>query len=188
MVKIGETIPDFTLDAYHKKNLKKIKLSSYKKKWLVMLFYPADFTFVCPTELEEAAENYTKFKKLGAEIVSISTDTAFSHKAWHDNSKAIGKIKYPMLADPTGAVCKKFGTYIEDEGSSLRASFIIYPDQKVVAYDIHSNDIGRNIHEILRKLQAAKFVRDNKGALVCPASWKPGKKTLKPGVNLVGKI
>jgi peroxiredoxin (alkyl hydroperoxide reductase subunit C) len=188
MIKIGETIPDFTLDAYHKKKLTKIKLSTFKKKWVVILFYPADFTFVCPTELEEAAENYSKFKKLDAEVLSVSTDTAFSHKAWHDHSVAIGKIKFPMLADPTGAVCKVFGTYIEDEGLSLRASFIIDPDQKVVAYDIHSNDIGRNIHEILRKLQAVKFVRDNKGAIVCPASWKPGRKTLKPGVDLVGKI
>lgn len=188
MIKIGDTIPDFTLDAFYKNKLKKVKLSSFKKKWLVMLFYPADFTFVCPTELEEAAENYAKFKKLNAEIVSISTDTAFVHKAWHDNSKAIGKIKYPMLADPSGAVCRAFGTYIPQEGLSQRASFIIDPDQKVVAYDIHSNDIGRSIHEILRKLQAADFVWKNKGVLVCPASWKPGKKTLKPSVDLVGKI
>ena len=188
MIKIGEKIPDFTLDTYHKNKLKKVKLSSYQKKWLVMLFYPADFTFVCPTELEEAAENYSKFKNIGAEIVSISTDTAFVHKAWHDNSKAIAKIKYPMLADPSGVLCRAFGTYIEEEGLSLRASIIIDPNQRVVSYDIHSNDIGRNTHEILRKLQAAKFVYDNKGALVCPASWKPGKKTLKPGVDLVGKI
>lgn len=188
MIKIGENIPDFTLDTFHKNKIKKVKLSSYKKKWLVILFYPADFTFICPTELEEAAENFSKFKKLNAEIVSVSTDTAFVHKAWHDASKAISKVKFPMLADPNGKLSKAFGTYIEEEGISLRATFIIDPDQKLVAYEIHSNDIGRSIHEILRKLQAADFVRKNKGVLVCPASWKPGKKTLKPGVGLVGKI
>lgn len=188
MMKIGDTIPDLELDAYYKDDLTKIKLSGYKDKWLVLLFYPADFTFVCPTELEEAAVRYPKFQKLDAEVMSISTDTAFVHKAWHDNSKAIGKIKYPMLGDPSGAVCRQFGTYIDDEGLSQRASFIIDPDQKVVAMDIHDNSIGRNIDEILRKLEAAKFVRDNDGAVVCPASWHPGDKTLKPGVDLVGKI
>lgn len=188
MIKIGDAIPDLTLDAYYQDKFKRIKLSSFKGKWLVMLFYPADFTFVCPTELEEAAENYKKFKQIDAEIVSISTDTHFSHKAWHDSSKAINKIKFPMLADPTGTVCKKFGTYIKEEGLSLRGTFIVDPDQKVIGFDIHSNDIGRSIEEILRKLQAAKFVRDHKGTLVCPASWKPGRKTLKPGVDLVGKI
>jgi len=188
MVKIGDTISDITLDAFFEKDLKKIKLSDYKGKWMVLLFYPADFTFVCPTELEEAADNYEDFKKLNAEILSISTDTAFAHKAWHDNSPAIGKIAFPMLADPTGNMCKEFGTYIDKEGLSLRATFIIDPDQKVIACDIHDNSIGRNIKEVLRKLQAASFVRENHGALVCPASWKPGDKTLKPGVDLVGKI
>lgn len=188
MIKIGEKVPNFKLDAFYKQKIKKISLTSYKNKWVVLLFYPADFTFVCPTELEEAAQNYSKFKKLGAEIMSISTDTAFAHKAWHDHSDAISKVKYPMLADPSGKVCREFGTYIEDEGLSVRATFIIDPDQKLVAADIHDNSIGRNTAEILRKLQAAHFVRENKGVLVCPASWKPGEKTLKPGVDLVGKI
>jgi len=188
MIKIGQIVPDFTLDAYYQKEIKKISLSDHKGKWLILLFYPADFTFVCPTELEEAAEYYPEFQKIGAEIISVSTDTAFAHKAWHDESKAIAKITYPMMADLAGVMCREFGTYIEGEGLSQRATLIIDPDQKLIAYDIHDNSIGRSTPEILRKLQAAKFVRDNHGALVCPASWKPGSKTLKPGVDLVGKI
>lgn len=188
MIKIGDKIPDLTLEAYVGDEIKKISLSKYKNKWLVILFYPADFTFVCPTELEEAALRYKDFQKLGAEIISVSTDTAFVHKAWHDNSKAIAKIKYAMFADPAGKMCREFGTYIEEEGLSLRGSFIVDPDQIVKAMDIHDNSIGRSTDEIFRKLEAAKFVRDNGGALVCPASWRPGDKALKPGVDLVGKI
>lgn len=188
MIKIGQIIPDIKLDAYVGNDIKKISPSDYKGKWLVLLFYPADFTFVCPTELEEAADYYGEFKKQEAEIISVSTDTAFVHKAWHDESKAIGKITYPMMADPAGIMCREFGTYIEEEGLSQRATLIIDPDQKLIAYDIHDNSIGRSTPEILRKLQAAKFVRDNHGALVCPASWKPGAKTLKPGIDLIGKI
>lgn len=191
MVKIGEKLQDFEADAYHNGTIKKVKLSDYKGKWAVMLFYPADFTFVCPTELEEAALLYEDFKKEGAEILSVSTDTVFVHKAWHDHSPAIGKIKYPMIADPTGKICKQFGTYIEehpeDAGLSLRGSFIIDPDGVLKAMDVHDNSIGRSAEEILRKLQASKFVRENDGQ-VCPAGWKPGKKTLKPGLDLVGKI
>ncbi len=188
MVKIGDKIDNFTLDAYHDGKFIKVKFSDYKGKWMVLAFYPADFTFVCPTELEELAENYEKFKKLNAEILSISTDTHFVHKAWHDNSKTISKIKYPMLADPTGKVCQYFGTFIESEGLSLRATFIINPDQEIVAMDLHDNSIGRSTAEILRKLEASKFVYDNNGAVVCPASWRPGDKPLKPGIDLVGKI
>jgi NADH-dependent peroxiredoxin subunit C len=187
MVKIGEQIPEFELDAYHKDKFTKVKLSDYKGKWLVLLFYPADFTYVCPTELEEAAEYYDEFKKSDAEILSISTDTHFVHKAWHDVSPAIKKITYPMVADPCGDMCKAFGTYIEGVGLSLRASFIIDPDGVAKAYEIHDNSIGRSIEEILRKLQASKFVREADGE-VCPAKWKPGGKTLKPGIDLVGKI
>lgn len=186
---VGKTLPDFELESYFPvgNKMSKLRLGSFKGKWLVILFYPADFTFVCPTELEEAAEYYHKFVKLGAEIVSVSTDTEFSHKAWHDNSTAIKKIKYPMIADPTGKLCRALGTYIEEEGLSLRATFIIDPDQIIKAYDVHDNAVGRSTEEILRKLQAIQFVREHKG-LVCPASWKPGKKTFKTGIDLVGKI
>jgi len=188
MLTIGQPIPDFTLDAYYQDKFSKISFSDYKNKWLVILFYPADFTFVCPTELEEAAVGEPKFKKLKAQVVSVSTDTAYVHKAWHDSSTAIAKVKYPMLADPTGNVCRTFGTYIDAEGQSLRATFIVNPKQELVAYEIHDTSIGRSTAEILRKLEAAKFVYDNDGAIVCPASWHPGDKTLKPGIDLVGKI
>jgi len=191
MVKIGGKIKDFSGKAYRDGKEEKLKLSSYKGKWLILFFYPADFTFVCPTELEEMAHAYGEFKKLGAEVVSVSTDTVFVHKAWHDNSTAVGKIKFPMLADPTGELCREFGTYIEqgnDAGLSLRATFVIDPDQRAVAYEMHDNSIGRSARELLRKVQAAVFVRKSGGVLVCPASWEPGKKTLKPGLDLVGKI
>jgi len=187
MVKIGKEIMDFELDAFHNEETKKIKLSNYKGKWLVLIFYPADFTFICPTELEDAANYYEEFKKLNAEVMSVSTDTVFVHKAWHDQSNAIKKINFPMIADPTGRLCKEFGTYIEEEGLSLRGSFIIDPDGILKAYELHDNSIGRSAKELLRKLQAAKFVKENKGQ-VCPANWEPGKKTLKPGLDLVGKI
>lgn len=187
MIEIGENVPELAFEAYQDEKTKSVKLDEYKGKWLVLLFYPADFTFVCPTELEEAAEHYAAFQKENAEIISMSTDTVFVHKAWHDHSESIKKITFPMGADPTGKICRAFGTYIENEGVSLRGTFIIDPDGKLVAMDIHDNSIGRNTDEILRKLQAAKFVKENPG-LVCPASWKPGGKTLKPTMDLVGKI
>lgn len=185
--KINETAPEFTLDAYHGGQIKKVRLNDHRGKWVVLVFYPADFTFICPTELGELADNYDKFKKLNAELFSVSTDTAFAHKAWHDNSETIKKIKFPMLADPTGQVCKAYGTYIENEGLSLRGTFIIDPEGKLKAYELHDNSIGRSSTELLRKIEAAKYVKEHPG-LVCPASWVPGKKTLKPGMDLIGKL
>jgi peroxiredoxin (alkyl hydroperoxide reductase subunit C) len=184
---IGSSLPDFEMEYFQDEKNKKMKLSSLKGKWGVLIFYPADFTFICPTELEAMAELYPAFKKEGAEVLSVSTDTVFVHKAWHDNSPSIKKIKFPMLADPTGKLSRALGTYIEDEGLSLRATFIIDPQGKIKAADIHDNSIGRSSDEILRKLQAAKFVYENKTE-VCPVNWRPGGKTLKPGMNLVGKI
>src|SRR3989339_2149069 len=162
-LKIGEKIPDLELEAFHNEEIKKVELSDYKGKWLVLIFYPADFTFVCPTELEEAAGLYEEFKKQGAEVISVSTDTVYSHKAWHDSSPSIKKIKYPMAADPTGRLCRAFGTYIEEEGLSRRATFIIDPHGTVKSLEIHDNSIGRNTHEILIKLEAAIFVSKHKG-------------------------
>jgi peroxiredoxin len=187
MLKINEKVPDFEAEAYQSDEIKKIKFSDYRGKWMVLVFYPGDFTFVCPTELQELEGLYDQFKKEGAEIFSVSKDTVFVHKAWHDNSPAISKIKYPMIADPAGKLCREFGTLIEDEGMSLRGSFIIDPDGVLKAIEIHDNSIGRSMRELLRKLQAARFVRDHKGQ-VCPASWEPGEETLKPGLDLVGKI
>ncbi|HAS80860.1 MAG: Peroxiredoxin [Candidatus Nomurabacteria bacterium GW2011_GWE1_32_28] len=184
---INNLIPDFEVEAYQNNNIKKIKFSDYRGKWVVLIFYPADFTFVCPTELEDAQKYYEEIKKLGGEIMSISTDTVFVHKAWHDNSPAISKIQYPMLADPTGNISKMFGTYVENEGVSLRGTFVINPEGILKTIEIHDNNIGRSAKEMLRKLEAAKFVEEHDGN-VCPASWEPGEETLKPGIDLIGKI
>ena len=187
MVKINQKIPEIEFEALQNNETQKLKFSSFKGKWIVLIFYPADFTYICPTELEEAANLYEDFKKLGAEVLSVSTDTIFSHKAWHDSSPSIKKINFPMAADPPGKICREFGTYIEEEGLSLRASFIIDPDGVLKSAEMHDNSIGRSVKEILRKLQAAKFVREHDGQ-GCPVNWEPGKKTLKPGLELVGKI
>jgi len=186
-VEIGKKIPDMEISIFHKEDIKTVKLSDYKGKWQILAFYPADFTFVCPTELEELAALYEDFKKENAEIISVSTDTAYVHKAWHDVSPGIGKIKYPMGADPAGKICRAFGTYQEDVGVSWRATFIIDPDGVLISQEIHDLSIGRKAKEIFRKLLAAKYVREHPGE-VCPASWEPGKETLKVGLDLVGKL
>ncbi len=184
---IGQSLPEMELTMYHEDKEKIIKLSSYRGQWLILFFYPADFTFICPTELEEMAVNYPEFQKLNAEVLSVSTDTVFVHKAWHDNSPAIKKINFPMVADPTGELCKSLGVYIPREGLALRGTFIIDPDGIIKAMEAHDNSIGRSASELLRKLQAAQYVREH-GGEVCPASWRPGGATLKPGMDLVGKL
>jgi peroxiredoxin (alkyl hydroperoxide reductase subunit C) len=187
MVKIGQEVPEFEISVFHKDEINDVRLSDYRGKWVVVVFYPADFTFVCPTELEDVARLYPKFEEAGAEVISISTDTAFVHKAWHDASEAIRKIKYPMGADPSGAISRLFGTYLEDEGLALRGTFIIDPDGILKTAEMHDLGIGRSGAEALRKLEAAKFVREH-GDQVCPANWIPGGDTLTPGLDLVGKI
>ncbi len=187
MPTIGQPIQNCSFEVFHNENIEKKKLADYRGKWLILFFYPADFTFVCPTELEEMADLYPEFQKINTEVVSVSTDTVYVHKAWHDGSPAIAKIKFPMAADPTGTLSKECGTYIEHEGVSLRGSFIIDPDGVLRAYEMHDNSIGRNGHELLRKVHAAQFVAQNPGQ-VCPASWEPGKGSLTPGLDLVGKI
>ena len=185
---IGEKVIDREFEVYQSNKFTKKKLSNlYKNKWLVLFFYPADFTFICPTELEDLATAYTTLKKMGVEVVSVSTDTVFTHKAWHDTSEAIKTVKFPMAADPTGQLCRDFGVMIEDEGLALRGTFIINPKGELKAMEVHDNSIGRDVDELIRKVQAAQFVNDNKGQ-VCPSKWTPGEKTLKPGINLVGKI
>jgi len=192
-LKIGDSLPELELDAYDPKKDETVKLNtaSYKgKKWLILFFYPADFTFICPTELEEMASLYKDFEKEGAEVLSVSTDTVFVHKAWHDHSDAIKKVSFPMVADPTGELAKLMGVYIMrggDAGLALRGSFIFDPDGELKALEIHDNSVGRSAKELLRKLRAAKFVREH-GGEVCPASWEPGDETLRPGMDLVGKI
>lgn len=184
---INAPAPVFEAKALYNNQTKTLKLGDYRGKWVILLFYPADFTFICPTELGDMADHYAEFQRLGAEILSISTDTEFVHKAWFDNSPTIAKIKFPMVADPTGSICKSYGTYIAEEGLSLRGTFIIDPDGILKAFELHDNSIGRSSTELLRKLKAAQFVREH-GGEVCPANWEPGKATLKPGLNLVGKI
>jgi peroxiredoxin len=188
MVRIGQQVADFKLQAFHNEQIKDIRLSDYRGKWLVLLFYPADFTFICPTELKEAGNYYERFQELDAEILSVSTDTVFVHKAWHDHSPAIKPIQFPMVADPSGRLCREFGTYLDEEGLSLRGTFIIDPDGILRALEMHDNSIGRSVKEAYRKLQAAKFVRDHNGVEVCPVNWEPGHSTLKPHLDIVGKI
>lgn len=190
IVRIGEEVPDFNVKAFHNGEFKNINLSDYKGKWLILAFYPADFTYICPTELARFADNYEQFKDLNCEILSVSTDTEQVHKAWHDTSDSIKKIKFPMVADPIGKICKAFGTYIyegDDEGRSLRATMIISPEGILKSLEVHDNSIGRSVKEILRKLKAAVYVSGHEGE-VCPVEWEEGQCTLRPGVNLVGKI
>jgi len=184
---IGQKVPDMELEAYSNNEIVKINPAKMNGKWSILFFYPADFTFVCPTELEDMAETYETFKSLNTEVLSVSTDTVFVHKAWHDHSEAIKKVNYPMLADPTSKFSKLLGVYLPEEGVDLRATFIVNPDGVIKSYEINDNSIGRNSEELLRKLQAAQFVSEH-GDKVCPAKWKPGKDTLKPGLDLVGKI
>lgn len=188
-LRIGDSFPDMELKAYDPKKDEEVtvKTADYKGKWQIYFFYPADFTFVCPTELEEMADMYADFQKEGAEVFSVSTDTVFAHKAWHDESAAIKKVQFMMIADRTGELSHLFGTYIEEEGNSLRGTFIIDPNGVLKTIEINHNDIGRSGKELLRKLRAAKFVNEH-GGQVCPASWEPGEATLKPGMDLVGKI
>lgn len=186
-MRIGDTLPELELDVFYQGKDQKLQTTDYEGKWKIFFFYPADFTFVCPTELEELADMYADFQAENAEIFSVSTDTVFVHKAWKDTSDAIAKVEFPMVADPTGEICELFGTYIYDEGLSLRGTFIVNPEGELVTIEIHNNDIGRCSKELMRKLRAAKFVVEH-GGQVCPASWEPGGDTLEPGMDLVGKI
>ena len=156
-------------------------------KWNVFFFYPADFTFVCPTELEDLAPTYDEFQKIGCDIYSVSCDSHYVHKAWHDTSKTIQKIQYTMLADPTAALAKDFEVYIESDGMAERGTFIVNPEGQIVAYEVIAGSVGRNAEELLRRVQASQFVYEH-GDEVCPAKWKPGEKTLKPSFDLVGAL
>lgn len=184
---IGTQLQPFTAEAFEKFEFKTITDADLKGKWSVVFFYPADFTFVCPTELEDLADNYAEFQKIGCEIYSVSTDTHFAHKAWHDSSEAIKKVQFPMLGDPTGQLSRNFGVMIESVGLAQRGTFVINPNGRIVACEIHDEGIGRDAKELLRKVQAAQFIEANPG-MVCPAKWKPGKDTLKPSIDLVGAI
>ncbi|MGM5481597.1 MAG: alkyl hydroperoxide reductase subunit C [Nanobdellota archaeon] len=187
MVKLNEKAPEFKAQAYTDNTFKEVSLEEYKGKFIVMFFYPADFTFVCPTELEDMADHYDEIQKLGTEVLSVSTDTHFVHKAWHDNSDAIGKIQFPMLGDPLHKISTAYNVLRDEEGLADRATIIIDPDGIVKAIEVTDEPIGRNAKELIRKLQALKHARENPGQ-ACPAKWNPGDDTLKPGIDLVGKI
>ncbi len=184
---IGKKVEDFKVQAYHNGEIREITAADTQGKWAVFFFYPADFTFVCPTELGDLADNYAKFQLQNCEIYSVSTDTHFVHKAWADTTDTIAKIKYPMLADPTGTIARAFEVMIEEEGLALRGTFIVNPDGIIKAYEVHDLGIGRDADELLRKVQAAQFVEEH-GDQVCPAKWKPGAETLVPSLDLVGKL
>lgn len=184
---INTRIPEFKVQAYHNGEFKTITDKDVLGKWAIFFFYPADFTFVCPTELEDMAEKYEQFKKLGVEVYSVSTDSHFVHKAWHDTSDSIKKIQYPMLADPTGVLTRAFGVMIENDGMAFRGTFVANPEGMIKLVEIQDNSIGRNAEELLRRVEAAQFVATHDGE-VCPAKWKQGQATLKPSIDLVGKI
>jgi peroxiredoxin (alkyl hydroperoxide reductase subunit C) len=184
---INTQVKPFKATAYHKGDFVELSDIDLKGKWSVFFFYPADFTFVCPTELGDLADHYIQLKELGVEVYSISTDTHFTHTAWHDESDTIGKINYPMIGDPTGAITRNFDVMIEDAGLALRGTFVLDPEGMIKVCEIHDLGIGRSAKELVRKVQAAQYVASNEGE-VCPASWQPGAETLRPSVELVGKI
>lgn len=184
---INKEVSEFKVQAYVGNDFKEVTKQDILGKWSVFFFYPADFTFVCPTELEDLANKYEEFKKIDCEIYSVSCDTHFVHKAWHDASETIKKIQYPMLADPTGALARDFDVMIESAGLAERGSFIVNPEGRIVAYEVIAGNVGRNADELLRRVQASQFVAEH-GDQVCPAKWQPGATTLKPSLDLVGII
>lgn len=184
---INTQIKPFKATAYHNGKFVEVSDESIAGKWSVFVFYPADFTFVCPTELEDLAEQYEEFQKIGVEVYSVSTDTHFAHKAWHDTSDAIGKVNYPMIADPTHQLSRNFEVLIEEEGIALRGTFVINPEGQIKVLEVHDNGIGRVASELLRKVKAAQYIAKNPDE-VCPAKWQEGAETLKPSLDLIGKI
>ena len=184
---INKEVKDFRVQSFQNGEFKTVTKQDILGKWSVFFFYPADFTFVCPTELEDLANKYNEFKEAGCEIYSVSCDTHFVHKAWYDTSDRIKKIQYPMLADPTHALSLDFEVYIPEDGLSERGTFVVNPEGKIVAYEVNAGNVGRNADELLRKVLALQFVAAH-GDQVCPAKWQPGAKTLKPSLDLVGQL
>lgn len=184
---INTTIKPFSADAFKAGKFITVTDADLMGKWSVVFFYPADFTFVCPTELEDLADHYATFQSLGVEIYSVSTDTHFAHKAWHDTSEAVGKIQYTMVGDPTGTISRNFDVMIEEAGLADRGTFVIDPEGKIQIVEVNAGGIGRDAGELLRKVKAAQYVAAHPGE-VCPAKWQEGEKTLAPSLDLVGKI
>ena len=184
---INTQVQPFKAQAFHNGKFIEVTEASLKGKWSVLIFMPAAFTFNCPTEIEDAAEHYAEFQKMGAEVYIITTDTHFSHKVWHETSPAVGKAKFPLVGDPTHALTHAFGVHIPAEGLALRGTFIVNPDLMIKTLEIHSNEIARDVTETVRKLKAAQYTAAHPGE-VCPAKWNEGAKTLTPSLDLVGKI
>ena len=184
---INSTIKPFKATAFHQGKFVDLTEASLMGKWSVVVFYPADFTFVCPTELGDLADRYSEFQKIGVEVYGVSTDTHFTHKAWHDTSDTIKKVQYPLVGDPTGRMARNFDVMIEEEGLALRGTFVINPEGVIKVAEIHDLGIGRDAGELLRKVRAAQYVANNPGE-ACPAKWTPGEKTWTPSLDLVGKI
>jgi len=184
---INSSVKPFKATAFHNGKFIDVSDASFKGKWSVVMFYPADFTFVCPTELEDLADNYAEFQKMGVEVFGVSTDSHFAHKAWHDTSEAIKKVNYPLIGDPTGTLTRNFDVMIEEDGMALRGTFVINPEGQIKLCEIHDNGIGRDASELMRKVKAAQYVAAHPGE-VCPAKWTEGASTLTPSLDLVGKI
>jgi len=184
---INEQVQPFNATAFHNGEFVEVSDADLKGKWSVVFFYPADFTFVCPTELGDMADHYAKFQELGVEVYAVSTDTHFTHKAWHDSSDTINKIKFPMIGDPTGKISRNFRVMIEEDGVALRGTFLVNPEGEIKVSEVHDLGIGRSAAELMRKVQAAQYVAAHDGE-VCPAAWQPGEETLAPSLDLVGKI
>lgn len=187
MPKVDTPIQPFTATGFRNGEFVDVSSDDIKGKWAIFFFYPADFTFVCPTELGDLADYYEELQGMGVEVYSVSTDTHFTHKAWHDASDTIGKITYTMLGDPSGTITNNFGVMREGQGLADRATFLVDPDGIIQFFEITAEGIGRNAAELVRKVKAARYVRDNPGQ-VCPANWEEGGDTLAPSLDLVGKI
>ncbi|WP_020654971.1 alkyl hydroperoxide reductase subunit C [Massilia niastensis] len=184
---INTQIKPFKATAYHNGKFIELSEENFKGSWSVLMFYPADFTFVCPTELEDLAHYQPQFAKMGVNVYGVSTDSHFAHKAWHDTSEAIKKVNYPLIGDPTGTLSRNFEVMIEEEGMALRGTFVINPEGQIKLMEVHDNGIGRDASELMRKVKAAQYVAAHPGE-VCPAKWNEGAETLVPSLDLVGKI
>jgi peroxiredoxin (alkyl hydroperoxide reductase subunit C) len=184
---INTDVKPFTATAYHDGEFVTVRDANLRGTWSVLFFYPADFTFVCPTELGDLADHYAEFQRLGVEIYSVSTDTHFTHKAWHDTSDTIGKIQYPMIGDPSGVVTNNFGVMREGQGLADRGTFVIDPQGVIQVMEVSCEGVGRNAAELLRKVKAAQYIAAHPGE-VCPAKWEEGDDTLAPSLDLVGKL
>ena len=188
---VGTTVPGFEMETYDPAlgDFGKFSLAENLKlgKWTALVFYPADFTFVCPTELADLADQHAALTKLGVTVISVSTDTKFAHMAWRNSEGLLKTVKYPMAADPTGTVSRLFGVYDDATGLALRGTFIINPEGKLVSSEVNFYNVGRNAEELVRKVEANVYLVANPSE-ACPARWKPGGKTLVPGKDLVGNV